>query len=405
MLANKKIILGITGSIAATKCLELIKILLEKKVHLQIVLTKAAEQFVSFTELKQILRSDQIYKADDLFNPEDEMLHIKLARFPDIILIAPASANMIAKLRGGFADDLLSSICIASDNKIVIAPAMNQQMWHNPFTQDNIHKLQQNNITIIGPDEGLQACGDYGYGRMVEPNQIVNELEELTSFSDLFVGKKIIITAGPTIEKIDPVRYISNFSSGKMGYSLAKTAQLMGAKVILISGPTSLPKPTNMQVEFVTSAQEMYEKVLAFTDQADIFISCAAVADYTPAQPQSQKIKKKQMDLEVKLKPNIDILKTISTLNKGLFIVGFAAETENIIANAQKKLVEKNLDMIIANDVSNGAVFGSDVSQITILTKNSSTPMHIPQQSKQTIANIILKFILKELNEKSSSSS
>jgi phosphopantothenoylcysteine decarboxylase/phosphopantothenate--cysteine ligase len=398
MFKNKKILLGITGSIAATKCIDLVQQLLSKKVQLKIVLTSAAEYFVSMESLKKALGTEDVYKASDLFNSEDEMLHIELARFPDVILIAPASANFIAKLASGFADDLLSSICVASGSEIAISPAMNQQMWHNLFTQENIQKLKNNDVKIIGPTEGLQACGDYGYGRMLEPVKIVEDLEQLFAYRKLLVGKKILITAGPTIEQIDAVRYISNFSSGKMGYAIAQSAQKMGAEVVLISGPTNLTKPAGIKTENINSANDMLNKVFEHIAQADIFIACAAVADYTPIVTHQNKIKKQQNNLQLELKPTVDIVKEVAKMKDKIFVVGFAAETDDVLGYAQKKLSDKNLDMIVVNDVSDGAVFGRDVNQVSILTKHSQQFTHTSPQSKKNIADIILQRIAQEIN-------
>ncbi len=398
MFKNKKILLGITGSIAATKCIDLVQQLLSKKVQLKIVLTSAAEYFVSMESLKKALGTEDVYKASDLFNSEDEMLHIELARFPDVILIAPASANFIAKLASGFADDLLSSICVASGSEIAISPAMNQQMWHNLFTQENIQKLKNNDVKIIGPTEGLQACGDYGYGRMLEPVKIVEDLEQLFAYRKLLVGKKILITAGPTIEQIDAVRYISNFSSGKMGYAIAQSAQKMGAEVVLISGSTNLTKPAGIKTENINSANDMLNKVFEHIAQADIFIACAAVADYTPIVTHQNKIKKQQNNLQLELKPTVDIVKEVAKMKDKIFVVGFAAETDDVLGYAQKKLSDKNLDMIVVNDVSDGAVFGRDVNQVSILTKHSQQFTHTSPQSKKNIADIILQRIAQEIN-------
>jgi phosphopantothenoylcysteine decarboxylase/phosphopantothenate--cysteine ligase len=399
MLKNKKIILGITGSIAATKCIDLVQQLSAKNAEVKIVLTAAAEYFISLESLKKILGTDAVYKASDLFNLNNEMLHIELARFPDIILIAPASANFIAKLAGGFADDLLSSLCIASGSTIAISPAMNQQMWHNLFTQQNIQKLQNNDIKIIGPAEGLQACGDYGYGRMLEPAEIIESVEQLFAYKKLFSGKKILITAGPTIEAIDAVRYISNFSSGKMGYAIAQSAQEMGAEVVLITGPTSLSRVSGIKIENISSANDMLNKVFEYIDKTDVFISCAAVADYTPAVKNQNKIKKQQNNIQLELKPTVDILSEITKMKSKPFIVGFAAETDNVLEYGQKKLIDKNLDMIVINNVSDNAVFGSDLNKVSVLTKQSQQFLHTELQSKKAIAHIILQLISQEISK------
>lgn len=393
MLKNKKILLGITGSVAAKKCLDLVQQLLQKQVSLKIILTKSAENFISKESLTQILGTDEVYLTSDLFSPNNDMLHISLARFPDIILVAPTSANFIAKLNAGFADDLLSSVCLASKSKLFIAPAMNQQMWHNSFTQSNLENIKKHDIAIIGPASGWQACGDFGYGRMFEPNQIIVELEQQITSSTILANKKVVITAGPTIEQIDTVRYISNFSSGKMGYAIAKAAMQLGAEVILISGPTNLAKPNGVEIQNVKSAAEMLDKVLDNVKGADIFISCAAVADYTPAIVYNQKLKKNNENLQLALKPTPDIVREVAKLKNKPFVVGMAAETNDLLANAHKKLIDKNLDMIIANDVSGGAVFGSDLNQISILTKHKQQ-IHIPLQSKENIAKIIWQHII-----------
>lgn len=398
VLANKKILLGITGSIAATKCVDLVKQLLEKQAQVKIVLTKTAEHFVSRASLKTILGADEVYLADDLFNPEDEMLHIKLARYPDFILIAPSSANFMARMSGGFADDLLAAACLASDRKIFVVPAMNQQMWHNNFTQNNLENLKRQGVGIIGPAEGLQACGDYGYGRMLEPDQIIADLEQLLISSNILVGKKVVITAGPTIEQIDAVRYISNFSSGKMGYAIAKEAANLGAEVTLISGPTNLSAPTGVSIYDVKSAAEMLGAVLDNIDGADIFVSCAAVADYTPAVVHTQKLKKSQGCLQLELRSTTDIVREVAALKDRPFVVALAAETDDILANAHKKLIDKNLDIIVVNNVANGAVFGSDFNQVVILSKKDQQPVYVPSQSKEGIARCIWQRVMQELS-------
>lgn len=387
MVKNKKILLGITGSIAAVKSADIAAKLVHQGNEVSIVLTKAAEYFVDKEQLAQIVGRNNVYIAADLFKPEDEMLHITLAKSSDLILIAPASANFIARMAGGFADDLLTSICLATASKIMIAPAMNQQMWANRFVQHNIKKLEQNGIELIGPDIGLQACGDFGYGRMIEPEQIVKHLSKPKPLT----GKVIMITAGPTIEHIDPVRYIANSSSGKMGYCLAKAAQELGARVILISGQTFLEPPFGVEIIKVLSAQDMHDAVMKFLEESDIFIAAAAVADYTPKEVSHIKIKKEKGELVLSLKPTIDILTKVATSDNKPFVVGFAAETHNVIEFAQGKLQKKCLDMIIANDVSNGKVFGQDDTEIVIITKN--TEEKISKNSKENIAKIIMSRI------------
>jgi phosphopantothenoylcysteine decarboxylase / phosphopantothenate---cysteine ligase len=384
-----KILLGITGSIASIKSIDIIMNFIKNNIEVDCVLTKSAEEFVDITELQNF--GNKIYQAIDLWDKSAPMLHIDLARNCDAVLIAPASANFIAKLAGGFGDDLLTCICLATDKPIIIAPAMNQQMWKSPFVQANIQKLLANGVKIIGPACGSLACGEFGYGRMVEPSNIIAEIIQYFA-AKIFSGKKILITAGATIEKIDPVRFISNFSSGKMGYALAQAALNMGAEVILISGKTSLNGPFNIQKIDVESASEMYEQVFNHINNVDIFISCAAVADYSPCNIESKKIKKTDDNLTIKLQPNCDILKSVGELAQKPFLVGFAAETNNIIDYAMTKMQRKNLDMIVANDVADGKIFGEDNSKVMIINRFDNHIKEV-ENSKNIIAHEILKQI------------
>jgi phosphopantothenoylcysteine decarboxylase/phosphopantothenate--cysteine ligase len=393
MALNKRIILGITGSVAASKCPELIMKLKNEGADLRIVLTKSAEHFVNIDILSKIIATEHVFYADDLFSKND-MLHIELAKFADLILIAPASANFIAKISAGLADDLLSTICLASAAEIILAPAMNQQMWHNKFTQQNIKNLSVNGVSFIGPNNGLQACGDVGYGRMSEPDEIVETIASLNKVTKLFSGKRILISAGPTIEQIDSVRYISNYSSGKMGWALAEAAYLMGADVTLVSGPVSLDPIPGVKVIFVKSAQQMFEQVYSSAKCHDIFISAAAVADYKPTRTYNNKIKKTSENINIELEPTIDILKEVTSLNLPLFTVGFAAETNDVLSHAYNKIDSKKLDMIVANDVSEGRVFGSDYNQVSILAKEGGQePINIGPLPKKEIAVKILQAV------------
>lgn len=388
-LNKMRILLGVTGSIAAIKLEDLIKQLQARKAEIKLVLTKSAQHFVELDKLRSLLGSEHIYTEEDLFGHQDEMLHITLARFAEIILVAPASANFIARLAGGFADDLLSTVCVASAAKIMIAPAMNQQMWANKFTQLNVKKITEQGVGMIGPDSGLQACGDVGLGRMTEPEEIVKRLFK----PQILKGKVVMITAGGTREYIDPVRYITNSSSGKMGYALARAATDLGATVVLISAKTSLPKPAVFKFVEVTSAEQMYEQVMQRVKEVDIFIGAAAVSDYTPAEPSSQKVKKKTDNLSLTLKPTIDILATVANMKESRpYTVGFAAETNNLIEYATKKLINKNLDMIIANDVSDNKVFDRDENEVVIITKEKQK--NVSRMSKERVAEAILESIL-----------
>lgn len=398
MIKNKKFLLGITGSIAASKCIDLAKQIMAQGGSVKTVFTESAKSFVSPLALKAFT-NDEVFCNHDFFSNTDPMLHIKLARYADFILIAPATANFIAKLANGFADDLLSSICVATDSPIIIAPAMNHLMWNNPFVQANIQKLEAANIRLLLPNEGMQACGEYGVGRMMEPHQIVAELDKL-SIPPILKGKRILITAGATIEKIDPVRYISNFSSGKMGYALAKMAKLMGAEVCLISGATMLSPPAGVETYRVESANDMYKEVMNKVKHADIFIGCAAVADYRMPDISAQKHKKSGKPLMLKLEPTPDIISTVANLSKRPYVVGFAAETQNLIDYANRKLKSKKLDMIVANDVGENKVFGQDTIEGYILTPNSKQPIFLKRNNKLEIACQILTMIKKSLNKK-----
>ncbi len=385
-MKKQNIILCITGSIAAQKAAMLASILL-KNFNVKIILSKAAENFVSKNDFKKL--NIPVHINNDLY--DDEMLHIQLAKEANIILIAPATANIIAKIANGFADCLISTVCLATKASIKISPAMNQQMWGNSFVQENIKKLELNGVEIIGPAFGQQACGDVGYGRMLEPKEIADHLI-LQPSSKRFIGKKFCITAGGTIEKIDPVRYISNFSSGKMGYELADAAQKMGAKVDLILANSHV-KITNSQINIVKveSADEMYKAAQESLKDSDIFIGAAAVADYRVKEPANQKIKKKSEVFDISLIKNIDIISNLKKEFPKVYFIGFAAETENLLENAKAKLKKKNLDMLIANDVSGGKVFNSDESEVYIIGRNSNVK-HIKTSSKQNVAKSILEY-------------
>lgn len=373
-LQGKKILLGITGGIAAYKTAELVRLLKLAGAQVKCVLTEGASHFVT-AETLSVLSGEPVYQ--NLWEKDYQGLiaHIELARWADVILIAPASAHFIAKLTHGFADDLLTTVCLASKVSIVLAPAMNVAMWLNPATQSNMDTLQKRGIVFWGPDEGLQACGETGLGRMLEPETIFTRLK--TYFQPaVFSNKKVLITAGPTLEPLDPVRYLSNHSSGKMGYALAKAFHDAGAEVVLISGKTHLDSPEGIQKIEVTTAQEMAEAVHKLIQPMDIFISAAAVCDYRPKVKASQKIKKtaKQI-LTLELIKNPDIVAAVAkkaNTKKNLVVIGFAAETNHLKENALKKLKEKKLDMIIANDVSDNKVFYADSNEVWVLTQNFS---------------------------------
>jgi phosphopantothenoylcysteine decarboxylase/phosphopantothenate--cysteine ligase len=391
MLNNRKILLGITGGIAAYKCAELVRLLTQQGAIVRTVLTDSAEKFVTSQTL-QTLSNQAVYTS--LWESEKTISHIELARWADVILIAPATANFIAKLSHGFADDLLSTLCLATTSPIIVAPAMNKNMYLNPVTQANLKILQNNHITLWGPDDGIQACGEIGLGRLLEPEVLLSNLAGFFS-PKLLSNKNILITAGPTQEAIDPVRYITNYSSGKMGYALAEAALQAGANVTLISGPTNLScSPAITKINTIT-AEEMHTAVLDHIKNHDIFISAAAVSDYKAETISDHKIKKTSDKLELALVKNIDILKTIASHHKNIIKIGFAAETENLLENAQKKLLDKKLDMVIANQVGKNMGFNSDENQVTVITAKKTT--HLAKSSKKHVAQQIMATIAETL--------
>ncbi|MCB1691302.1 MAG: bifunctional phosphopantothenoylcysteine decarboxylase/phosphopantothenate--cysteine ligase CoaBC [Pseudomonadales bacterium] len=399
-LTNKRILLGVTGGIAAYKSAELIRRLQDRGADVRVVMTRAATEFITPLTL-QALSGHPVHQ--DLLNAETEsvMGHIELARWADLILIAPASANFIARLAQGHGDDLLTTLCLASESPIAVAPAMNQAMWANEATQENVAALASKHVRIFGPDEGLQACGEVGAGRLLDVDGIVLLTEKVFP-SHLLDGKKVVITAGPTREAIDPVRYISNNSSGKQGYALAEAAIEAGAQVVLISGPTGLPAPDRSRRVDVVSADEMFDAVMKEVGDADIFIGVAAVADYKPVHREEQKIKKgdapSNQVLRIDLIENPDIISGVGHLAGRPYTVGFAAETQNVVEYARKKLTKKNLDMVVANDVSDTSIgFNSDDNRITVLWADRE--VELPKLSKRNVATRIIELIAQGLRE------
>ena len=391
-LNNRHIILAISGGIAAYKSAELVRLLIKSGAQVQVVMTSGAIEFITPLTL-QALSGNPVHQH--LLNPQAEagMGHIQLARWADLLLIAPASANVMARLAQGQANDLLTTLCLATDAPVLLAPAMNQAMWQDQATQDNLQTLQARGLQIHGPAEGEQACGDIGAGRMLEPNELLAAVKAQFS-QGLLDGKTVVITAGPTREAIDPVRYISNHSSGKMGYALAQAARDQGATVILISGPTQLAQPEDVTFVAVESAQDMLEASLKTGSSADYFIATAAVADYRPTIASEQKLKKQNADhgLTLELTQNPDILTTMSNQHPHVIHVGFAAETQDLILHAQDKLKRKGVHMIIANDVSNTDIgFNSDNNQVSLIT--SGGVEDLPLLSKQQLANQLIAAI------------
>ena len=391
-LTNKNILLCVTGGIAAYKAAELVRLLKTSNAFVKVLMTKSAQEFITPLTM-QALSGEKVHT--DLLSTEAEaaMGHIELAKWCDLIVIAPCSANSLSKIAEGRGDDLLSAVCLATESEIFIAPAMNQAMWKDKRTQKNLSKSINAGLNIIGPASGEQACGDVGDGRMTEPADIVSEVEK-TLEKGLLTGKKVIITAGPTQEMIDPVRYISNKSSGKMGFSLAEEVKNQGALVTLISGPVNLKTPEKVKRHDVLSADEMKLKVEELIEDCDIFIAAAAVSDFKPKEIYKNKIKKNETEkhLNLKMDKNSDILKVISEKNLNLKTVGFAAETENLLSNAKKKLFQKKLDLIVANDVSDKDIgFDSDENEVTLITKKEQKK--IKKASKKIVSKKIVEFI------------
>lgn len=391
-LINKNILLGVTGGIAAYKSAEIVRGLKKARSSVRVVMTQSAKEFITPLTL-QALSGNPV--STDLLDVEAEaaMGHIELARWADAILIAPATANTLAKLSSGRADDLLSSITLAFDGPIGLAPAMNQAMWKDERTQSNIQNLEHKNFSLYGPGSGEQACGDVGLGRMLEPSEIIELFASLFEAGTMS-NKSILITAGPTQEPIDPVRYLTNRSSGKMGYALAEAAVEAGAQVTLVSGPVNIEPPARCNLVSVKTAEEMHEAVMHHIKKKDIYIGTAAVADYSPTKVEGSKIKKDRSNspLVLEMKENKDILKEVSELEDKPYMVGFAAETDDLLENARKKLETKKLDLIIANDVSDKSIgFDSNENEVTLIT--SSEELLLDRDSKKKIAKKILEFI------------
>ena len=401
MLQGKKIVLGVTGGIAVYKAVDLVSRLRKAGCEVRVVMTEHAQQFVTpltFKEISGNAVATSMWNANQEFNVE----HIALANWADAFLVAPATANILAKMACGLADDLLSTTLLAAQAPIVVCPAMNTGMYQNPATQENIAKLQERGVTVMPPAVGHLACGTSGPGRLPEPQQIV---EFMSAFfagreGDLR-GLRVLVTAAGTREPIDPVRYVGNRSSGKMGYAVAQMAAERGADVLLISGPSALAAPTNVRVVNVETTNEMLEACLAAYGDVDIVIKAAAVADYRPRDVADQKIKKKTDDaLTVVMDKNPDILKTLGAKKEQQVLVGFAAETQNLLANAREKVVKKNLDMIVANDVTAaGAGFNSDTNIVKFLFANGDV-RELEQMPKVDVANKILDEAIRIRNER-----
>ncbi len=397
-LIGKRIVLGVTGGISAYKAAFLVRLLRKNGANVRVVMTQSATKFVTPLTFQALSAKPVHTELLDL-NTETAMGHIELAKWADLILIAPASANFIARYANGFAEDLLSTLCLATDSPVIIAPAMNQQMWRNQATQENLERINARGITVVGPTAGVQACGDDGPGRMLEPEEIVAHTANMFQ-TNILTGSRLLVTAGPTREAIDPVRFLSNRSSGRMGYAVATAAAEAGADVTLISGPVDLAAIGIEKVIHVTSAEEMQESVMQRINNIDIFISAAAVADYRAQKISEQKIKKSDDTYELIMKKNPDILAEVSALYDAPFTVGFAAETENLELNAQTKLHLKNLDMIAANQVDKKLGIDCKENALTIFWKTGCEKL--PLAPKNKLARSLIKLIALQYNEKNS---
>ena len=390
-LTNKRIILGVTGGIAAYKSAELVRRLQDQGAQVRVIMTPGAEEFIRPLTM-QALSGHPVFTGLLDEKAEAGMGHIELAKWADLLLIAPASADFIANMVHGKADSLLGAVYLATPALVCIAPAMNQEMWNHPATSDNIDILCRRQVSIIGPDSGIQACGDIGPGRMTDPNSIAHEASELFNTCQL-QGSHVIITAGPTREALDPVRYLSNYSSGKMGYSLASAAIDAGAQVTLISGPVNLSEPKGCKLISVTSAKEMLTAALEVSSGADIFIGAAAISDYRIESISDEKIKSNDKTLTLTLRKSTDVIQTVAGKFKNLFVVGFAAESNNLESYAKEKLKKKGLDAIIANDISRSDIgFNSDANEVSWIDKNSS--LTFSKRSKNQLARDIIQQIV-----------
>jgi phosphopantothenoylcysteine decarboxylase / phosphopantothenate---cysteine ligase len=389
---RKRLVLGITGGIAAYKAAELVRLLIKADYEVQVVMTESATQFITPVTM-QALSGKPVFIGMWDASIANGMPHIELSRDADAIVIAPATAEFVAKLLHGRADDLLSTLCLARDCPLLVAPAMNKQMWENPATQRNFAQLIADKITVLGPGSGDQACGEIGLGRMLEPEELLADINAFFT-PKLLAGKRVLVTAGATLEMIDPVRAITNLSSGKMGYAIAQAASDMGAEVTLVSGATALTAPANVKNISATSSDAMYQAVMSNVAKQDIFISVAAVADYTPAKPNAQKIKKSDQNndngtLTIELTATKDILKEVASLPNAPFCVGFAAESEKLIEYATAKRKAKKLPLIVANDVK--TAMGSDENSVTLIDDTGAHPL--PRAPKIELARLLLQHV------------
>lgn len=396
MLKGKHVLLGVTGGIAAYKAAGLASMLAKLHAQVHVIMTKNAEQMIS-PHVFEALTGSRV--VDDVFDRCSgyHVAHIAMAQEADVVMIAPASANMIAKLAHGIADDMLSTTMLAVTAPVYVVPAMNTRMLEHAATQENIEKLKSYGYHVIEPASGYLACGDTGKGKMPEPEELLEYILYESAFQKDLSGKKVLITAGPTVEPIDPVRYITNHSTGKMGYALAQNAVQRGAQVTLVTGPVNLKAPLFANVLQVQTSQEMYDAVDSCFDEQDLVVMAAAVADYRPAHSAAEKIKKKDAVSTLTLERTKDILGSMSERKKNQFLCGFSMETEHMLENSRAKLEKKNLDMIVANNLRmEGAGFGTDTNIVTLITKNGE--QELPKMSKDEVAGAVFDRILDELH-------
>ena len=398
MLKGKTVVLGVTGSIAAYKIANLASMLSKLHAEIHVLMTENATNFINPITFETLTGNKCLVDTFDR-NFQYSVEHVALAKKADVVLIAPASANVIGKIANGIADDMLTTTVMACTCHKIISPAMNTNMFNNPIVQDNIEKLKRFGMEVIQPDTGMLACKDIGAGKLPSEEVLLDYILKEIRFKKDLAGKKILVTAGPTVEAVDPVRFITNRSTGKMGYAIAKIASLRGADVTLVSGPVSIEPPRFVNVINVESAEEMFNEVSSKADSMDIIIKAAAVADYTPVSVADEKIKKKDGDMSIPLKRTKDILKYLGENKKeNQFICGFSMETENLLENSKKKLEKKNVDMIVANNVKvEGAGFGVDTNVVTLITKDGYK--ELPQMSKEDVAAAILDAIINSENK------
>ena len=392
MFKGKNIILGVTSSIAAYKSANVASALVKKGCNVNVLMTQNATNFINPLTFEELTKHKCIIDTFDR-NVQYNVAHISLAVSADAFIIAPASANVIGKIANGIADDMLTTTVMACKCPVIISPAMNTNMYENPITQNNLELLKNYGMDIIQPDSGHLACGDTGTGKMPEPNVLLKYIEKAVAVKDM-TGLKVLVTAGPTRESMDPVRYITNHSTGKMGYAIAKECMERGAEVTLVSGPTSIEPPVSVKLVNIVSAENMYDQVISCSQEMDIIIKSAAVADYRPANVCDQKVKKKDDDLSIPMARTKDILKALGENRRAdQFLCGFSMETENMIENSRKKLIKKNIDMIIANNLKDkGAGFGTDTNLVTIISKDTEKALEL--MTKEEVAKAIIDEIL-----------